>query len=108
MGLDPAQARRTRAAGGIADGVAGAGRAVRGLAVPGMGTAPREDGRRAAGPTRTVLEPPAGRGAGAVLLPVPDPGRPVLDHPAVSVGRPGPVGHRHRDQDPAVVADLAV
>jgi MFS family permease len=40
VGLGAAQARRTRAPGGVPSGLAGAGRPVRGLAVPGMGTPP--------------------------------------------------------------------
>ena len=46
-----------------------------------LGATAGEAGRRAAGPTGAAEQPPAGRRAGAVLPPVPDPGGPVLHHP---------------------------
>src|SRR6187402_3086414 len=96
MGMDPAEARRYRMGGTLADGLARPGRAVRRVAVLPVAGPRRVARRRAARAPGDAAEQAAERRPRDVLLPVPGAGGPVLRRPAVPLGLPGALGTRDR------------
>ena len=108
VGLGAAEAGRPGHPRALADDRADPRRAPRALAVRDVGaTAWSRHGREPLVAAGDVREPAVHRRPADVLLPVPDPGRAVLHHPAVPVGGAGPVRDRHRPADHAAVDHAA-
>src|SRR5436190_12723197 len=119
VGLDPAQGRRPVMGRRLADALADPDRVGRNLGLLPLGSATRVARQGAARTAGDAAQPPAGRRADHVLLPVSGSGGPLLRRPALPVGVPRALGPRdrrpaaaaldhaahRRDRDPAALSE---